>query len=458
VGDAAAPALPCGLQTFAAKLLTRSAADCRARQQQLSMHIAFAHDHAFYEDAREVVYSRGGQLGHGILSRYVEAFGHVTVLARSQPLGSSEHIEGMSEASGPAVSFRLLQEGRGGLQRALGFVGRRSTLARHLSGVDGLVARLPSVIGLEACRVAQGMGLPWAVEVVGSAWHGLATHGDFLAKAYAPVAHLQTRAAVRRARAVLYVTRFFLQRQYPTRARSVAVSDVELPDPDPATLAERVARIESRRRPLRIGLIGSVGPRYKGIDTCLEALARVRERLGAFEFHVLGPGDPNAYSRLARALGLERHVQFCGALPAGAAVRQWLDSVDIYVQPSRTEGLPRSLLEALSRGCPALGSRVGGIPELLESRCLHPPGDAEALGRLLLETAVPERMLELAQRNFCLASEFAATKLDRLRRDFWASFVDEVDGRRTEWLNPELGGGAAVRAAPAAPPPRTRRA
>src|SRR6185436_16077980 len=153
-----------------------------------------------------------------------------------------------------------------------------------LAGVDGLIARLPSVIGSEACRVAERWGLPWAVEVVGSAWDALVAHGDLAAKVYAPIAHLRTRAIVSRAGAALYVTQSFLQRCYPTRAPSIGVSDVELPDPDPRTLAVRIARIESRPSPLRIGLIGSVGPMYKGIDTVLHALAKVRDRLGAFEF------------------------------------------------------------------------------------------------------------------------------------------------------------------------------
>ncbi|MEY4547267.1 MAG: hypothetical protein RL685_3462 [Pseudomonadota bacterium] len=414
------------------------------------MHIAFAHDHAFYEDARGVVHSRGGQLGHGILSRYADTFGQVTVLARSLPLGSGESIDTMSAASGPGVSFRLLREGRGALPRLVGFAGRRDALAQSLTGVDALVARLPSVIGIQACRVADDLGVPWAVEVVGSAWHGLMTHGDLLARAYAPVSHLQTRSAVQRARAVLYVTRQFLQQQYPTRAPAIAVSDVELPEIDAATLAARLDRIHSGRRPLRIGLIGSVGPRYKGIDTCLEALARVNERSGAFELQVLGPGDPARYIRQARELCIEQAVEFCGALPAGAPVRNWLDGIDIYVQPSRTEGLPRSLLEALSRGCPALGSRVGGIPELLESSCLHRPGDAAGLAQRLREISAPERSSQLARRNFAVAGEFAASKLDRRRRAFWSAFIAGVSqGQRAS---------AADSAVPAAPRRRTHRA
>jgi glycosyltransferase involved in cell wall biosynthesis len=390
------------------------------------MHIAFAHDHVFYEDVAGQVHSRGGQLGHVILRRYIDVFGNVTVLARSQPLAPDEHVEGMSRADGPGLSFRLLREGRGGLNRVRGFSARRAMLVTTLAGVDGLVARLPSVMGSEACRVAERMGVPWAVEVVGSVWDGLVAQGNLAAKVYAPIAHLRTRALVSRAGAALYVTQSFLQRGYPTRAPSIGVSDVDLPDPLPDTLAARLARIESRPSPLRVGLVGSVASNHKGIDTVLRALAKVRERLGAFEFWVLGYGDPARYLELAGSLGIAPFVKFCGTLPAGAPVRRWLDAVDVYVQPSRTEGLPRSLLEALSRGCPALGSRVGGIPELLEPRCLHRPGDDSALGELLLRVSEPSLMLQLARRNFSLASEFAARDLDARRREFWASFANRI--------------------------------
>ena len=54
-----------------------------------------------------------------------------------------------------------------------------------------------------------------------------------------------------------------------------------------------------------------------------------------------------------------------GSLPHNE-VFEWLDTIDIYAQPSRQEGLPRALIEAMSRGLPAFGARTGGIPELLE--------------------------------------------------------------------------------------------
>ena len=56
-----------------------------------------------------------------------------------------------------------------------------------------------------------------------------------------------------------------------------------------------------------------------------------------------------------------------------------LDTCDIYVQPSLQEGLPRALIEAMSRGCPCIGARTAGIPELLPEECLTPRGSAGAI-------------------------------------------------------------------------------
>lgn len=55
-------------------------------------------------------------------------------------------------------------------------------------------------------------------------------------------------------------------------------------------------------------------------------------------------------------------------------VLEWIDSLDIYIQPSMQEGLPRALIEAMSRACPAIGSSTGGIPELLPSDAILKEG------------------------------------------------------------------------------------
>ena len=78
---------------------------------------------------------------------------------------------------------------------------------------------------------------------------------------------------------------------------------------------------------------------------------------------------------------------FNGVLPSGQPVLNWLDDIDIYVQPSFQEGLPRALVEAMSGGRPAFASTTGGIPELLPADCLHCPGDAARLGASIARAA-----------------------------------------------------------------------
>ena len=69
--------------------------------------------------------------------------------------------------------------------------------------------------------------------------------------------------------------------------------------------------------------------------------------------------------------GVENQVFFDGTLPGGQPVYDWLDDLDLYLIPSLQEGLPRALVEAMSRGCPAIGAKTGGIPELLGKDCIY---------------------------------------------------------------------------------------
>ena len=64
-------------------------------------------------------------------------------------------------------------------------------------------------------------------------------------------------------------------------------------------------------------------------------------------------------------------------------MRRLLDEADLFCTPSRTEGLPRALIEAMARGLPAMGTDVGGIRELLDRPFRAPPSDPAALAALI---------------------------------------------------------------------------
>ena len=218
-----------------------------------------------------------------------------------------------------------------------------------------------------------------------------------------------------------------MQNRYPAPGRTAGIPIVELPEVDGSVLTRRLEKIRTWRPPLRIGLIGALSVGFKGIDTAIEALSGEQPRLPVFELRVLGAGDPAPWRELAEDAGIADSVDFDGVLPSGEPVNGWLDELDLYIQPSFQEGLPRGTLEAMSRGLQALSSTAGGLPELLDADCLHRPGDADRLGALVVQAASDQDwQAEQATRNFEVARRYSKPVLDRARTEFWQEFARTV--------------------------------
>jgi glycosyltransferase involved in cell wall biosynthesis len=147
----------------------------------------------------------------------------------------------------------------------------------------------------------------------------------------------------------------------------------------------------------------------KGQPVLLEALAQIVLQTPAMQLLLagIGPTRPDLEAQVTR-LGLQKHVTFLG-LVSRSELPALLARTDVVVLPSYWEGLPVSLIEALSAGKAIVASRVGGNPELVThgvNGLLVPPGDGQALAQaLLLLAGDPERV-----RRMGLASQacFAA--------------------------------------------------
>jgi len=126
--------------------------------------------------------------------------------------------------------------------------------------------------------------------------------------------------------------------------------------------------------------------RQKGVDLLIKSASLVlRERPDSI-FLVVGDGpDKKALVELTRVIGVEKSFIFTGAITDIPTV---LAASDIFALPSRWEGMPNVILEAMSGAKPIVAARIGGVPEMLEDRreaLLVPPEDVNALARALLE-------------------------------------------------------------------------
>jgi glycosyltransferase involved in cell wall biosynthesis len=127
-------------------------------------------------------------------------------------------------------------------------------------------------------------------------------------------------------------------------------------------------------------LVGSLGrlTYQKGYDVLLDALAQIDNG----DIHLLIAGTGQEYQNLqsqADRLGIQPRVHLPGFR---RDVSQLLAELDVYVQPSRFEGMPNAVLEAMAAGCPVIASAVDGNCELIdngETGWLVPAGDSRAL-------------------------------------------------------------------------------
>jgi glycosyltransferase involved in cell wall biosynthesis len=164
----------------------------------------------------------------------------------------------------------------------------------------------------------------------------------------------------------------------------------------------------------------------KGLDLLLRALANLAAQGRRFRLDLIGGGPDRAQlDALATSLKLGADVRFLGALDA-SAVRPVLRDADLFVLPSRYEGMSNSALEAMEAGLPVLCTACGGIDEhIAEADCgwVCAPDSVEALTAALeAALATPDadllaaggRARTLVEQRFALA-EIAERNLSLLQ-------------------------------------------
>jgi len=154
--------------------------------------------------------------------------------------------------------------------------------------------------------------------------------------------------------------------------------------PDILGAAVRPPREDGR---FRIGCVSRLS-REKGVDVLVEAFARIRRCTPDAELVLIGDGAQRAaLEQQAADSGVAGHVQFLGTRDDVPAL---LATFDAYVLPSRTEGLPMALLEAMAAGLPVVATAVGGVPEVIvdgENGLLTGPEDPGALADAVVRLA-----------------------------------------------------------------------
>jgi len=175
-----------------------------------------------------------------------------------------------------------------------------------------------------------------------------------------------------------------------------------------------------------VGCIGRLEPQ-KGLDWLLRSAPGWLGELSNVDLLMVGQGPQRAeLERLARAQGIERRVHWLGFR---RDVPQILARCALLVLPSRWEGMPNVVLEAMASGLPVVATRVEGIRELLGSnadlQCVA-PDDSQGFSRQVVRVMSHQRLAERLGRanRDRVAKRFTLARTVAAWEDLWQSLFE----------------------------------
>ena len=156
-----------------------------------------------------------------------------------------------------------------------------------------------------------------------------------------------------------------------------------------------------KRNPLtRVLFVGKLEVR-KGYDTLITAAATVLKEFPQTEFWFAGHGELDAARDQSQRLGIDGQVRLLGWI-AGSELEHIYDQVDVFCLPSQNEGVPMSMLEAMSHALPVVCTPVGGVPDVIvngKNGLLVTPGSPDSVAAAILRLLRNPELAEAIGRS-----------------------------------------------------------
>ena len=374
----------------------------------------------FYKDGAGDIYT-DASFDYLFWQRYLMVFDAVHIIARAKPVANADIAANWKKVTGPNVSFTAIPYYHG----VADLVKNMSSVVKEIKKIiaadnNPYILRMPSIIGVLFFISSKSMKQrAYGIEMVGDPEEVFAS----LPALYKPLGGMfvrRTRSIIRSARAAAYVERNILPKKYPVAGtvQPYFFSSINLSE---HSILSGIKK-KSSNKVLHILSMGILDQMYKGPDVLLQALAICKQK--GFHFHLVWIGgglNLEKVRQMADELGLGDNVSFKGTVTERAYIENEMDNSDLFVLASRTEGLPRAMIEAMARGLACIGSRVGGIPELLQDEYLFERENEQELAEMIMNIgADSNKLAAMSAQNVETAKRYTNSRLDKERTGFYS--------------------------------------
>ena len=375
------------------------------------MNLLFVHDHRLRLFDNNY-YTTGG-FSDSVTKRYTKVFNKMVLLCRAE---NKDDIKGCTKIQNDKVEICPIYE-----KKLLPKKEIIKSIENEVNKADKVLVRLPSLLGIYAARIALRKKKSLLVEVVGSAF-GSYWYRSLFGKMVAIPLEIINKKIIKKADYVLYVSEDYLQKEYPNKKVNFGCSDVVLEERNNSLIDDKLKKINIRKGKFIVGTLSQIDQKYKGHKNVFEAISILKKQGVDIEYRLAGSGSSKYLLSLAKKLEIENNIIFCGQIKH-ENINEWIDNLDIYIQPSLTEGMPRSVIEAIYRGCPVIVSSAGGMYELIEDKYTFKKGSTKELIKIL-NMINNDTLLEMSKRNYEFAKKFDLDIIMKKRNWFLERFKD----------------------------------
>lgn len=318
---------------------------------------------------------------------------------------------------------------QGPIQYAKKYFDVNKVLHNIVQGCDAAVLRLPSTVAAQVAKRVKCTKIPYAAEIVYDAYDGYQNTKDFISKALWRIIDLQMRETCYHADGVSCVTEYYLQKRYFSKksdAFSSHYSSLALSKSFYGT-----KRVYPQKKTLTIAHVANqvVYNGRKGHIEVLKALKLLKEKGVIVNVQFAGEDYLGGIAKLkilAQELNVDRQIDFLGYL-SREELSNFLDGTDLYVMPTRAEGLPRVIIEAMAKGLPCISTNVSGNGELISPEYLIGYEDVQGLANRIEKLITSKDAYERAsEENFNNSLKYEASILERRRDLFYGKLRDKI--------------------------------
>lgn len=351
--------------------------------------------------------------------KYRNVFDDIYVLVRIKPY-EGENLNKWILSDYEGVHFLPLPDYRG----PAGYIWHYTQIGRCMKRylylyrkISCAVIRSPSPLGYQFLRYWKQTGKPYGMEITTNLSDSYYYSIDWLHSLLYQRLHLQTKKYAKKAKGVSYVTQNVLQEIYPAGGISESYSSIDLPK----ELFYQRPVLTGKKREYVMIHVSTLALDVKGNEEFLQVHKKLMLDGYCIRSVIVGGGRLlGHYRKRAQELGLSAYTRFTGHISTKEDLMKEMRKADLFLFPTLSEGLPRTVIEAMANSLPCISSDIPSLRELLDEKWLCAPKDIDAFtekAKILIENI--RLYNEAARCNYKMAGNYEYSILNERRSRFY---------------------------------------